>query len=64
MPRYKYKAVESLPGEVIVFHLERDYVELLRMMARRERAEGADDEGGEIGQNKVCSVGLGDLIKT
>ena len=34
------------------------------MMARRERAEGAYDEGGEVGQNKVCSVGLDGLIKT
>ena len=48
-------------GDVEVFH---HYEELRRMMARRERAEGADDEGGEVGQNKVYSVGLGDLIKT
>ena len=34
------------------------------MMARRERAEGADDEGREVGQNKVYSVGLDGLIKT
>ena len=33
-------------------------------MERRERAKGADDEGGEVGQNKIYSVGLGDLIKT
>ena len=38
--------------------------ELRRITERRERAEGADDEGGEIGQNKVYSVGRGDLIKT
>ena len=47
-------------GDVEVFH---HYEELRRMMARRERAEGADDEGGEVGQNKVYSVGLGDLVK-
>ena len=33
-------------------------------MERRERAGEADDKGREVGQNKVYSVGLGDLIKT
>ena len=51
-------------GDVEVFHLERDYEELRRMMTRRERGEGADDEGGEVGLNKVYRLGLGDLIKT
>ena len=40
-------------GDVEDFHLERDYEELRRMMTRRERAEGADDEEGEVSLNKV-----------
>ena len=45
-------------------HEELRHEERRHVMERRERAEGADDEGGEVGQNKVYSVGLGDLIKT
>ena len=40
-------------GDVEDFHLERDYEELRRMMTRRERGEGAEDEQGEVGLNKV-----------
>ena len=50
-------------GDVEVFHLERDYEELQRMMARRERAEGADDEGGEVGQTKFTVLVLVTLSK-
>ena len=40
-------------GDVEDFHLERDYEELRWMMTRRERGEGAEDEQGEVGLNKV-----------
>ena len=40
-------------GDVEDFQLERDYEELRRMMTRRERGEGAEDEQGEVGLNKV-----------
>ena len=56
--------LRDLLKKVYNVRMRGDYEELRRIMERRERAEGADDEGGEVGQNKVYSVGLGDLIKT
>ena len=56
--------LRDLLKKVYNVRMRGDYEELRRIMERRERAEGADDEGGEVGQNKVYSVGLGDPIKT
>ena len=56
--------LRDLLKKVYNVRMRGDYEELRRIMERRERAEGADDEGGDVGQNKVYSVGLGDLIKT
>ena len=56
--------LRDLLKKVYNVRMRGDYEELRRIMERRERAEGADDEGGEVGQKKVYSVGLGDLIKT
>ena len=56
--------LRDLLKKVYNVRIRGNYEELRRIMERRERAEGADDEGGEVCQNKVYSVGLGDLIKT
>ena len=51
--------LRDLLKKVYNVRMRGDYEELRRIMERRERAEGADDEEGEVGQNKVYSVGLG-----
>ena len=56
--------LRDLLKKVYNVRMRGDHEELRRIMERRKRAEGADDEGGVVGINKVYSVGLGDLIKT
>ena len=55
--------LRDLLKKVYNVRMRGDYEELRRIMERRERAEGADDEGGEVGQTKFTVLVLVTLSK-